>query len=102
VARDDTGWNLLVFAADAVRADTALVADDRENAERVPPPEAPPYPWTSGVTVALLLLAVFSMTGPPGAGSRWFAASVLSAKERTYTCAWRDHPQLPRDRRRTR
>lgn len=89
VARDDTGWNLLVFAADAVRADTALAAYDRENVERVPPPEAPPYPWMSGVTVALLLLAVFSMTGPPAAGSRWFERGATVAARVVGDEPWR-------------
>ncbi len=89
VARDDTGWNLLVFAADTARADTALAAYDRENVERVPPPEAPPYPWMSGVTVALLLLAVFSMTGPPAAGSRWFERGATVAARVVGDEPWR-------------
>ena len=79
VAGHDDGWRLLVFTDDVDRAHAALAAYDRDNAERVPPPEPAPYPWMSGVTVALLLLAVFSMTGPPGAGSRWFERGAAAA-----------------------
>ena len=79
VAGHDDGWSVLVFADDLQRAHGALAAYDRENAERIPPPQAPPYPWMSGVTVALLLVAVFTMTGPPGAGSRWFERGAAAA-----------------------
>jgi membrane associated rhomboid family serine protease len=83
VAPDDEGWSLLVFTADAGRAHAALAAYDRENPEAaatpLPPPEAPPYPWMSGVSVALLLLGVFGVTGPPGAGSRWFERGAAVA-----------------------
>jgi membrane associated rhomboid family serine protease len=79
VAGHDDGWSVLVFADDVHRAHAALAAYDRENAERMPSPEPPPYPWMSGVTVALLLLAIFSFTGPPGAGSRWFERGAAAA-----------------------
>jgi membrane associated rhomboid family serine protease len=83
VAGHDDGWSVLVFADDVARAHAALAAYDRENSDpalsRPPPPEAAPYPWMSGVIVALLLLAVFSMTGPPAAGSRWFARGAAAA-----------------------
>lgn len=84
VTPDPEGWSLLVFTADAGRAHAALAAYDRENPETaaaapLPPPEAPPYPWMSGVSVALLLLGVFGMTGPPGAGSRWFQRGAAVA-----------------------
>ncbi|HUF92236.1 MAG TPA: rhomboid family intramembrane serine protease [Candidatus Limnocylindria bacterium] len=82
IAQDDRGWHLLVVADDAVQADASLAAYDREAAERLPttaPAEAPPYPWMSGVTVALLLLVVFSLTGPPAAGSRWFERGAAVA-----------------------
>ncbi len=81
IAGHDDGWSLLVPAADVERARDALAAYDRENPEGVPPPPEPSsYPWMSGVTVALLLLAVFSMTGPPAAGSRWFARGAATAR----------------------
>jgi membrane associated rhomboid family serine protease len=79
VAGHDDGWSVLVFAEDVHRAQEALAAYDRENVERVPPPEPPPYPWMSGVTAALLLLAIFSMTGPPSAGSSWFERGAAAA-----------------------
>lgn len=90
ITRDERGWHLLVIADDAVQADASLAAYDREATERPPPTatatETAPYPWMSGVTVALLLLVVFSLTGPPAAGSGWLergaavAARILGAE----------------------
>ena len=89
VAGHDDGWSVLVFVDDMQRAHAALAAYDRENAERLPPPEPPPYPWMSGVTVALVLLAVFSLTGPPGAGSRWFERGAAAAARVVGDEPWR-------------
>jgi rhomboid protease GluP len=89
VAGHDDGWSVLVFAEDVHRAHEALAAYDRENMERVPPAEPPPYPWMSGVTVAVLLLAVFSITGPPGAGSRWFERGAAAAARIVSDEPWR-------------
>jgi membrane associated rhomboid family serine protease len=81
IAGHDDGWSVLVFVDDADRAHAALAAYDRENTDRIPPAEAAPYPWMSGVAVAALLLVVFSFTGPPAAGSRWFErGAAVSAR----------------------
>jgi rhomboid protease GluP len=80
VAGHDDGWTLLVFADDLPRAHATLAAYDRENAERgAPAAEAPPYPWMSGIAVAGLLLAAFSLTGAPEAGSRWVERGAAAA-----------------------
>jgi rhomboid protease GluP len=89
VAGHDDGWSLLVSAGDVRRAEDVLAAYDRENIARVAPPEAPPYPWMSGVAVALVLLAVFSVTGPPGAGSRWFERGAAAAARVVGDEPWR-------------
>lgn len=89
VAGHDDGWSVLVSGDDVRRADAVLTAYDRENVERVAPREAPPYPWMSGVSVALLLLAVFSVTGPPGAGSRWFERGAAAAARVVGDEPWR-------------
>jgi membrane associated rhomboid family serine protease len=89
VAGHDDGWSVLVSAEDVARAHATLAAYDRENVERVPAPEPPPYPWMSGVTVAVLLLAVFSITGPPTAGSRWFERGAAAAARITGDEPWR-------------
>jgi len=89
VAGHDDGWSVLVSSDDLQRAEAALAAYDRENVARVTPREPPPYPWMSGVTVALLLLAVFSVTGPPSAGSRWFERGAAAATRVVGDEPWR-------------
>ena len=82
VSDDDASFMVLVAADDAVRAEAALAAYDRETIDaalaRLAAPAVAPYPWMSGVVVALALLAAFGVTGPP-AGSRWFERGAAVA-----------------------
>jgi len=69
------GWALVVSAADADAALDALAAYDRENAgdgPRVAPAPAARPLTLAGVYVALLLLAVFALTGGRAERSAWF------------------------------
>ena len=89
VAGHDDGWSVLVSAGDVRRAEAVLAAYDDENVARVAPRAAPPYPWMSGLTVALLLLVVFSVTGPAGPGSRWFERGAAAAARVVGDEPWR-------------
>jgi rhomboid protease GluP len=90
VAVDDSSWTVLVAAADVARADTALAAYDEETRETTPARAEPrPYPWMSGVTLGLVLLAFFAMAGPPSAGSRWFERGAAAAGRVLDGEAWR-------------
>jgi membrane associated rhomboid family serine protease len=80
VAVDGAGWTVLVAAEAAARAQAALAAYDEENRETAPALGEPrPYPWISGVVLALVLLAFFAMTGPPAAGPRWLDRGAATA-----------------------
>jgi membrane associated rhomboid family serine protease len=80
VAVDGTSWTVLVAADAAARAQAALAAYDEESRETAPAPAEPrPYPWMSGVTLGLVLLAFFAMTGPPAVGPRWFERGAAAA-----------------------
>jgi membrane associated rhomboid family serine protease len=73
VAVDGSSWAILVEADTAVRADAALAAYDEERRESLlASADPPPYPWMSGVSLGLVLLAFFAMTGPPAASPWWF------------------------------
>jgi membrane associated rhomboid family serine protease len=73
VEPDGGGWLVLAAPDDAVRAHAALGAyDDERRSEAAPAaPTAEPYPWMTGVAVALLLLWLFSVTGTRASGSAW-------------------------------
>jgi len=77
------GWTVLVSPADAVTALDALESYERENAaEPVETPAAvrPPRPVTfAGVYVALLLLAVFALSGAREGRSIWFERGSADA-----------------------
>ncbi len=64
LARTDTGWAILVPAADDVRARAALDAYDKD-AAAIPVEAAPPdsTPSRLGVAVALVLIAFYMVTG---------------------------------------
>ena len=84
VERDGAGFLLIVPDADALQAQAALDAYDEEaRAERhaaLAEQASPRLAWAVGVAVATLLLAFFAVTGPPGAGSRWFEHGAASAR----------------------
>lgn len=78
VEPDGTGWAVLVAPDDVARAHATLSAYDDER--RVEPPAAPeapepPYPWMSGVALALLLLWLFTMTSTPATTERGAAVA---------------------------
>ena len=84
VAPDGNSWSVLVPADEFDRAHAVLAAYDRESADAAAPvtpatAETPAYPWMSGVTVGLLLLGAFAITGPPASGSRWFERGAAAA-----------------------
>jgi membrane associated rhomboid family serine protease len=83
---------LLAPADDAAHAEAALAAYERETLEaaleRLAPRVGPPYPWMSGVAVALALLGAFAVTGPP-AGSEWFERGAAVAGRIVGGEAWR-------------
>ncbi|MBI1737568.1 MAG: rhomboid family intramembrane serine protease [Candidatus Rokubacteria bacterium] len=89
---EGASWLVLVPADDAAHAEAALAAYDRETADAVvaggAPPAGTPYPWMSGVTVALALLGAFGVTGPP-AGSRWFERGAAIAGRIVADEPWR-------------
>ena len=66
VEPDEDGWAVLAAGDDAVRAQAALAAYDQDRrADAAIPAAIEPYPWMSGVAAGLLLLWLFSVTGPP-------------------------------------
>ena len=89
VARDEAGWIVLAAADDAVRAGGALAAYEEERRERVAPVAREPYPWMSGVAVGLLLLWLFTVTGPPAPGSPWFERGAAAAGRMLHGEPWR-------------
>jgi membrane associated rhomboid family serine protease len=82
VSTDGRTWTLCVPADDAAPAEAALAAYDRElldaRAARIPSGAEAPYPWMTGATVALGLLAAYAVTGP-AAESRWFEPGAAVA-----------------------
>lgn len=91
VASYDGSWALLVADDDHDRAHAALAAYDRDAAAAVTPPTpaATPYPWMSGVTVGLLLLGAFAVTGPAASRSHWFERGAVSAGRVVSDEPWR-------------
>ena len=93
IEADDGGFVLLVPGDDMRRADLALTAYDHEAAHPVvvaPLVEpAPPYPWMSGVTVGLLLLAAFAITGSAAMRSRFFDRGAVVADRVVGNEPWR-------------
>ena len=75
------GWTVAVAPADVATALDALDAYDRENTERVERVVAAasrPLTFT-GVYVALLLLALFAVSGPRAGRSAWFERGSADA-----------------------
>jgi len=77
------GWTVLVAPADAVTALDALESYERENAaerSEAPAAPAPPRPVTfAGIYVALVLLAIFALSGAQQGRSAWFARGSADA-----------------------
>ena len=75
VEPEDRGWAVLAAPDDALRAHTVLAAYDeerRDDARPLPITIDEPYPWMSGVALALLMLWFFGVTGTAAARSPWF------------------------------
>ena len=79
---EDAHWALQIDDADAVRAQTAIAAFERENQPEVPRPEVL-HPLTGavacGIAFALGLVAMYLRTGPEAAGSPWFQRGSADA-----------------------
>jgi membrane associated rhomboid family serine protease len=91
VAPNDDGWAVVVAPDDITRAESVLAAwDDERRTERAAhaEPEAP-YPWMSGVALGLVLLWLYSVTGVPSPGSRWFEHGAAVAGRITGGEPWR-------------
>ena len=75
------GWTVAVAPADVATALDALDAYDRENTERVERAvaAAPRALTLTGVYVALLLIAVFALSGPRAGRSVWFERGSADA-----------------------
>ena len=85
---DASGFILLAAGDDSLRAHAALAAYDDER--RVATPlVSEPYPWISGVGLGLLLLWLFTLSGTPSPGSRWFAAGGAAADRILAGEVWR-------------
>ena len=91
VAPNDDGWAVVVAPDDIARADDVLAAwDDERRTERAARAEPePPYPWISGVALGLVLLWLYSVTGVPSPGSRWFEHGAAVAGRITGGELWR-------------
>lgn len=89
---DDERWVLVVDDADALRADQALLAFERENPRGEIPAELP-QPWTAGVpaglTFFLALLALHVWTGPDSVDSAWFQRGSAEAAAILHGQWWR-------------
>jgi rhomboid protease GluP len=74
VEAEDHGWAVLAAPDDALRAFTTLAAYDEERRDdtRPAPAAIEPYPWMSGVALALLMLWFFGVSGTAAARSPWF------------------------------
>jgi membrane associated rhomboid family serine protease len=78
VERRDDAWCLVVPWAETGRAEETLAAFERESVSR---PPAPLAPFTMlGAHVALVLGALFVVTGPRGGGSAWFQVGTAKAR----------------------
>jgi membrane associated rhomboid family serine protease len=79
---EDAHWALQIDDIDAVRAQAAIAAFERENQPEVPRPEVL-HPLTGavvcGIALALGLVAMYLRTGPESAGSPWFARGSADA-----------------------
>jgi membrane associated rhomboid family serine protease len=90
IAPDPGGWALLAAADDAARAHAALAAYEEERRPETPAEEPrEPYPWMSGVLLGLLLLWLFSITGPAAREARWFQHGAAVAGRIVAGEAWR-------------
>jgi rhomboid protease GluP len=74
------GFVVLVARQDFTRAADALAAYDRETAPRPPRPPAPEYgPTWAAIGAAVLICAIFVVTGPRDSGHPWFIAGSSNA-----------------------
>ena len=74
------GFLLLVEAGDAPRALATLAAYDEENRPRPQPPPPPEYGRTlAALGAAVLICAIFVVTGPRAGGHAWFDAGAADA-----------------------
>jgi rhomboid protease GluP len=91
--RNDSGWTLLVPAADAARGYEALQDFDAETRPEsvtpVPEPTSAHIAWTIGLSVGALLLGFFAVTGPWVAGSAWFERGAAVAALMLHGEPWR-------------
>jgi len=81
VERDGGGFTLLAPPEQVPYARAALAAYDAES-RREPlatTPDVTPYPWMSGIAAGLVVLWLFSVTGTPATGSRWFERGAADA-----------------------
>jgi membrane associated rhomboid family serine protease len=85
VHREPEGWAVMITARDAARADAILDSYDKERKPEEPPPPVEPYPWMTGVVVALVLLWLFSVT----ADAPWARRGVAEAGRITSGEPWR-------------
>jgi len=78
----DAHWAVEITDDDAVRAEAAIAAFERENPPRVRPPQ-PVHPTTGavacGVALALALVGMYLRTGPASAASPWFQRGSANA-----------------------
>jgi membrane associated rhomboid family serine protease len=89
IEADALGWAVLAAADDSTRAHALLSAYESERRVEVAAPAAAPYPWMSGVALALLLLWLFSVTGTRAAGSPWFEPGAAMAGHIVAGEVWR-------------
>ena len=80
---EDAHWALQIDDNDAVRAQAAIAAFEKENAPAVRAPERVLHSTTgaaaSGVAFALGLVAMYLRTGPEAPGSPWFERGSADA-----------------------
>jgi membrane associated rhomboid family serine protease len=79
---EEARWALQIDEVDAVRAQAAIAAFERENQPEAPRPEVL-HPLTGavacGIAFALGLVAMYLRTGPESAGSPWFERGSADA-----------------------
>ena len=85
----DGHFALLVHPADEAGAAEALAGFDEEGAPEAPPPAPDRGPSPLGLLAAILLAAMFLVSGTRDAGSRWFDAGAASAELIAHGAWWR-------------
>jgi membrane associated rhomboid family serine protease len=79
---DGPGWTVVVPSAEAARARDALDAYDGEaprGRDVAPAARASRGAWAPGLVCGALLVAFFTVTGPPDGGSRWFSRGAAAS-----------------------